>query len=125
MDRPLLRQWLSAGLRVGKETEMAASQEKDAQHFRYNNRRGERMPGMSLLLDAYALVDCGVAESIALQKELPACGPCLGQNGLIKPTQADRQTTPAQTRQPAQAGQTSLDRLLRLRAFATFGWSGF
>lgn len=54
---------------------MAASQEKDAQRFRYNNRRFERMPGMSLLLDAYALVDCGVAESIALQKEPPACGP--------------------------------------------------
>ena len=54
---------------------MAASQGKDAQRFRYNNRRFERMPGMSLLLDAYALVDCDVAESIALQKEPPACGP--------------------------------------------------
>ena len=54
---------------------MAASQGKDAQRFRYNNHRFERMPGMSLLLDAYAMVDCDVEASIALQKEPPACGP--------------------------------------------------
>lgn len=54
---------------------MAASQGKDAQRFRYNNHRFERMPGMSLLLDAFALVDCGVAESMALHEEPSACGP--------------------------------------------------
>src|SRR5574344_1076323 len=54
---------------------MAACQGKDVQRLRYQNHRFERMPGMSLLLDAFALVDCGVAESIALQGEPPACGP--------------------------------------------------
>lgn len=54
---------------------MAASQVKNAQRFRYQNRRLERMAGMGLLLDAFALVDCGVAESIALRGEQPACGP--------------------------------------------------
>ena len=53
---------------------MAACQGKDVQRLRYQNHRFERMPGMSLLLDAFALVDCGVAESIALQGEPPACG---------------------------------------------------
>ena len=54
---------------------MAACQGKDVQRWRYQNHRFERMPGMSLLLDAFALVDCGVAESIALQGEPSACGP--------------------------------------------------
>lgn len=45
---------------------MAVCQVKNAQRLRYQNPRFERMPGMSLLLDAFALVDCSVAESIAL-----------------------------------------------------------
>ena len=54
---------------------MAACQVKNAQRLRYQNHRFERVPGMSLLLDAFALVDCGVAESIASRGEQPACGP--------------------------------------------------
>lgn len=54
---------------------MAVCQVKNAQRLRYQNHRFERVPGMSLLLDAFALVDCGVAESIASRGEQPACGP--------------------------------------------------
>lgn len=54
---------------------MAACQGKDVQRLRYQNHRFERMPGMSLLLDAFALVDCGVAESMALHEEPSVCGP--------------------------------------------------
>ena len=69
------QQRFPAGLGIGKGREMAASQGKDAQRFRYQNRRLEHMPGMSLLLDAFALVDYDVAQSIAIRGEQPACGP--------------------------------------------------
>ena len=46
-----------------------------AARFRYANRKLERMhPGMDLLLDAFALVDCGIAEDLA-HRGMPACGP--------------------------------------------------
>ena len=46
-----------------------------AARFRYNNRNLERMhPGMDLLLDAFALVDCGIAKELAHRAAAPACG---------------------------------------------------
>ena len=43
--------------------------------YRYHNRRFERaLPGMDLLLDAFAVVDCGVARAVARRGQKPACG---------------------------------------------------
>ncbi|WP_374288095.1 YkgJ family cysteine cluster protein [Desulfovibrio desulfuricans] len=54
---------------------MAGCAAKDAASCRYHNRRMERMlPGMDLLLDAYALVDCGMARAIDHRGQKPACG---------------------------------------------------
>lgn len=48
----------------------------DSKTHRYHNRRFERaLPGMDLLLDAFAVVDCGVAQAIAHRGQAPACGP--------------------------------------------------
>ena len=48
----------------------------DSRTHRYHNRRFERaLPGMGLLLDAFAVVDCGVAQAIAHRGQTPACGP--------------------------------------------------
>lgn len=48
----------------------------DSKTHRYHNRRLERaLPGMDLLLDAFAVVDCGVAQAIAHRGQTPACGP--------------------------------------------------
>ena len=48
----------------------------DSKTHRYHNRRFERaLPGMDLLLDAFAVVDCGVAQAIAHRGQIPACGP--------------------------------------------------
>ena len=48
----------------------------DSKTHRYHNRRFERaLPGMDLLLDAFAVVDCGVAQAIAHRGQPPACGP--------------------------------------------------
>ena len=48
----------------------------DSRTHRYHNRRFERaLPGMDLLLDAFAVVDCGVAQAIAHRGQTPACGP--------------------------------------------------
>ena len=45
---------------------MAGSVAKNPKAYRYNNRSLERvLPGMDLLLDAFAIVDCGVAQAIA------------------------------------------------------------
>lgn len=47
----------------------------DSKTHRYHNRRFERaLPGMDLLLDALAVVDCGVAQAIARRGQQPACG---------------------------------------------------
>ena len=54
---------------------MACSAAIDAPSYRYRNFRLERMlPGMGLLLDAYAIVDSGVAEALAHGGQKPACG---------------------------------------------------
>lgn len=56
---------------------MAGSAAADAKAYRYYNRRLERaLPGMDLLLDAFAVVDCGVAQAIARRGQKPAC--CAG-----------------------------------------------
>ena len=48
----------------------------DSRTHRYHNRRFERaLLGMDLLLDAFAVVDCGVAQAIAHRGQTPACGP--------------------------------------------------
>ena len=48
----------------------------DSKTHRYHNRRFERaLLGMDLLLDAFAVVDCGVAQAIAHRGQAPACGP--------------------------------------------------
>ena len=48
----------------------------DSKTHRYHNRRFERaLPGMDLLLDAFAVVDCGVAQAIVHRGQTPACGP--------------------------------------------------
>ena len=48
----------------------------DSKTHRYHNRRFERaLPGVDLLLDAFAVVDCGVAQAIAHRGQTPACGP--------------------------------------------------
>ena len=53
---------------------MAGSAAADTR-YRYHNRRLERaLPGMDLLLDAFAVVDCGVAQAIARRGQEPACG---------------------------------------------------
>ena len=54
---------------------MVVSRAREAQGFRYQNRRFERMPGMGLLLDAFAAVDCDTAQAVVLRGEQPACGP--------------------------------------------------
>lgn len=54
---------------------MVVSRAREAQGFRYQNRRFERMPGMGLLLDAFAAVDCDMAQAVVLRGEQPACGP--------------------------------------------------
>ena len=55
---------------------MAGSAAADTKAYRYHNRRFERaLPGMDLLLDAFAVVDCGVAQAIAHRGQTPACGP--------------------------------------------------
>ena len=54
---------------------MAACRVNDMLRYRYNNRRLEHMPGMSLLLDALAVVDCGMAREVAQREGAPACGP--------------------------------------------------
>ena len=47
----------------------------DSKTYRYRNRRFERaLPGMDLLLDAFAVVDCGVAQAVARRGQIPACG---------------------------------------------------
>lgn len=58
---------------------MTGSAANGAGSFRYRNRSLERMlPGMGLLLDAFALVDCGMAQAIAHRGQKPACGPGCG-----------------------------------------------
>ena len=53
---------------------MAGSAAADTR-YRYYNRRFERaLPGMDLLLDAFAVVDCGMAQAIAHRGQKPACG---------------------------------------------------
>ena len=48
----------------------------DTKAYRYHNSRFERaLPGMDLLLDAFAVVDCGVAQAIAHRGQTPVCGP--------------------------------------------------
>lgn len=55
---------------------MAGSAVANSKAYRYRNRRFERaLPGMGLLLDAFAVVDCGVAQAIAHRGQTPACGP--------------------------------------------------
>ena len=47
----------------------------DSKTHRYHNRRFERaLPGMDLLLDAFPVVDCGVAQAVARRGQQPACG---------------------------------------------------
>ena len=54
---------------------MAGSTVAETKAYRYHNRRFERaIPGMDLLLDAFAVVDCGVAQAIARRGQQPACG---------------------------------------------------
>ena len=54
---------------------MAGCAGRDFRRFRYCNRRMERMlPGMELLLDALALVDCTVAQAIDNTDKKTACG---------------------------------------------------
>lgn len=57
-----------------KGTKMAVSQARGVQRFRYQNRRFERIPGMGLLLDAFAAVDCNMAQAIAQRGAQLACG---------------------------------------------------
>ena len=55
---------------------MAGSAVANTKVHRYRNRRFERaLPGMGLLLDAFAVVDCGVAQAIVHRGQTPACGP--------------------------------------------------
>ena len=58
---------------------MAVSRAREVQRFRYQNHRFERMPGMGMLLDAFAAVDCDTARAVALRGEQPACGPNCSQ----------------------------------------------
>ena len=54
---------------------MAGSAANYPKAYRYNNRSLERaLPGMDLLLDAFAIVDCGVEQAIAHRGQPPACG---------------------------------------------------
>lgn len=54
---------------------MAGCAAKDVVSCRYHNRRMERMlPGMDLLLDAYAPVDCGMARAIDHRGQKPTAG---------------------------------------------------
>jgi Fe-S-cluster containining protein len=54
---------------------MAGDVAADTKAHRYHNRRLERaLPGLDLLLDAFAVVDCGVAQAIACRGQAPACG---------------------------------------------------
>lgn len=55
---------------------MTVSLGQAAARFRYVNHALERMhPGMDLLLDAFALVDCDIAGTLARSGVKPACGP--------------------------------------------------
>lgn len=55
---------------------MTARLGQAAARFRLTDRELERMhPGMDLLLDAFALVDCGIAEALARGRVRPACKP--------------------------------------------------
>ncbi len=63
---------------------------KDARRFRYTDRLLERRyPGVPLLLDAFAMVDCGLEQALRADMRVPVCragcSPCCTQPIPVTP----------------------------------------